>query len=96
MNPKAVALMEPGLEKLIDGLLNTLEDESNLIEEFAMKIPVEVIGNLFNIPHSQRGPLRDWSLAILGALEPSPTKEPLNEPLYTPLSGNVNDLKNEL
>ena len=44
-----------------------------------MKIPVEVIGNLFNIPHSQRGPLRDWSLAILGALEPSPTNIQLSK-----------------
>tara|TARA_B110000483_G_scaffold34545_2_gene42134 strand:- start:9758 stop:10972 length:1215 start_codon:yes stop_codon:yes gene_type:complete len=79
MNPKAVSLMEPGLEKLIDGLLNTMEDETNLIEDFAMKIPVEVIGNLFNIPHSQRGPLRDWSLAILGALEPSPTNIQLSK-----------------
>jgi hypothetical protein len=79
MNPKAVALMEPGLEKLIDDLLNKMEDEVNLIENFAMKIPVEVIGNLFNIPHSQRGPLRDWSLAILGALEPSPTKSQLSK-----------------
>ena len=79
MNPKAVALMEPGLEVLIDELLNTIEDEVNLIEKFAMKIPVEVIGNLFNIPHSLRGPLRNWSLSILGALEPSPTEKQLSE-----------------
>ena len=79
MNPKAVALMEPGLEVLIDELLNTIEDEVNLIENFAMKIPVEVIGNLFNIPHSLRGPLRNWSLSILGALEPSPNEKQLSE-----------------
>jgi len=33
-------------------------------------VPVEVIGNLLAVPRSERGPLRDWSLAILGALEP--------------------------
>jgi cytochrome P450 len=29
-----------------------------------------VIGNLLDVPHAERVPLRDWSLAILGALEP--------------------------
>jgi len=79
MNPKAVALMEPGLEILVEKLLGEMDEETNLIEEFAMKIPVEVIGNLFNIPHSLRSPLRDWSLSILGALEPTPTKKELEK-----------------
>jgi len=30
---------------------------------------VEVIGNLLRVPHAERGPLRGWSAAILGALE---------------------------
>ena len=79
MNPKAVALMEPGLEILVEKLLCEMDEEANLIEEFAMKIPVEVIGNLFNIPHSLRSPLRDWSLSILGALETTPTKQELEK-----------------
>jgi cytochrome P450 len=29
-----------------------------------------MIGNLLDVPHDERGPLRAWSLAILGALEP--------------------------
>ncbi len=33
-------------------------------------IPVEVIGRLLGIPRDEREPLRNWSLAILGALEP--------------------------
>jgi len=79
MNPKAVALMEPGLEILVKNLLGEMNEEANLIEEFAMRIPVEVIGNLFDIPHSLRSPLRDWSLSILGALEPTPTKQELEK-----------------
>jgi cytochrome P450 len=31
---------------------------------------VEIIGNLLDVPRTERGPLRDWSLAILTALEP--------------------------
>ena len=42
----------------------------DLIDDFAAAIPVEVIGNLLDVPHEEREPLRDWSLAILGALEP--------------------------
>ena len=75
MSPRALARMEPGLVALIERLLDALEEktggEVDLVEDFASAIPVEVIGNLFDIPHEERGPLRDWSLAILGALEPA-------------------------
>ena len=69
---RAIADMEPGLITLVDGLLDTIEQQGggDLIEDFASAIPVEIIGNLLGIPHAERGPLRDWSLAILGALEP--------------------------
>lgn len=77
LNPRALQRLRPGLEALVGGLLDKLEDYEapDLIDHFASAIPVEVIGNLFDIPHSQRGPLRDWSLAILGALEPTLTPE---------------------
>ena len=69
---RAIAHMEPALIKLVDGLLDVLQDrgQGDLIEDFASAIPVEVIGNLLGVPHSDRGLLRAWSLAILGALEP--------------------------
>ena len=44
--------------------------EVDLIEDFAAAIPIGIIGNLLGIPQAERGPLRGWSLAILGALEP--------------------------
>ena len=72
MTPRALSAMEPGLVHLVDRLLDRMAEKKNvdLIEDFASAIPVEVIGNLFDMPHEERGPLRDWSLAILGALEP--------------------------
>ena len=70
LTPRAISAMEPALIKLVDRLLVSLDDPCDLIADFASAIPVEVIGNLFNMPHDERGPLRDWSLAILGALEP--------------------------
>jgi cytochrome P450 len=58
----------------VDGLLDGLaaQPAPDLIEHFAAQIPVEVIGNLLAIPRTERAPLRDWSLAILSALEPAP------------------------
>ena len=53
--------------------METKTDAVDLIEDFAAAIPIEVIGNLLDVPHDERGPLRDWSLAILGALEPALT-----------------------
>jgi cytochrome P450 len=78
---RAIADMEPGLVALVDGLLDAIEAKGggDLIEDFASAIPVEIIGNLLGVPHADRGPLREWSLAILGALEPrlTPAQEAL-------------------
>ncbi len=67
--------------RLVDGLLDGAEEkrEIDLIDDFAAAIPVEVIGNLLDVPRDERGPLRGWSLAILGALEPFPTAERLTD-----------------
>ena len=74
---RAIAELEPGLVTLVDSLLDAIEARGggDLIEDFASAIPVEIIGNLLDVPHADRGPLRAWSLAILGALEPRLTPE---------------------
>jgi cytochrome P450 len=79
LNQRAIARMEDGVVALVTGLLDQLADESapDLVEHFAALIPVEVIGNLLAVPHAQRAPLRDWSLAILSALEPAPQPDTL-------------------
>ncbi|TSE31653.1 cytochrome P450 [Tepidimonas charontis] len=80
---RAIAELEPGLVALVDGLLDRLAARGggDLIEDFAAAIPVEIIGNLLGVPHDERGPLRGWSLAILGALEPvlTPTQQAAGE-----------------
>ncbi len=72
LSPRAIAGMEPDLIALVDRLLDALAAKTSvdLIDDFAAAIPIEVIGNLLDVPQDERGPLRDWSLAILGALEP--------------------------
>jgi cytochrome P450 len=76
LTPRHITAMEDGLVRLVDGLLDAMQARAergetvDLIESFAAAIPVEIIGNLLGVPVEERGPLRDWSLAILGALEP--------------------------
>ena len=72
LSPRAIAEMEGDLIRLVDSLLDRIATKRSfdLIGDFAAAIPIEVIGNLLDVPHDEREPLRDWSLAILGALEP--------------------------
>ena len=80
LTPRAIADLEPGLITVVDRLLDRMESQggADLIADFASAIPVEIIGNLLGIPHEEREPLRGWSLAILGALEPAPTASMLH------------------
>ena len=81
LSRRAIDGLEEGLVNLVDSLLDSIAQKGggDLIEDFASAIPVEIIGNLLGVPHADRGPLRGWSLAILGALEPklSPAQEAL-------------------
>jgi cytochrome P450 len=83
LSQRAVEAMESSLVALVDRLLDTIAtratrgEQIDLIADYAAAIPVEIIGNLLGVPHDERDPLRDWSLAILGALEPSLTDDQL-------------------
>jgi len=79
LNQKAIARMESDVVRLVDTLLERMAAarEVNFIDAFAAEIPIEVIGNLLNVPRSDRGPLRGWSVAILSGLEPTLTPEML-------------------
>src|SRR5947209_5681650 len=80
LSNRVIAEMEAGLIALVERLLDAMAEKggADLIEDFAAAIPVEIIGNLLGVPHADRAPLRSWSLAILGALEPVLTEEQLS------------------
>jgi cytochrome P450 len=78
LNQRAIARMEAGVASLVERLLDSFPPgEFDFIDSFAARIPVEVIGNLLDIPGDERGPLRAWSIAILSGLEPKPSAEML-------------------
>ena len=93
---RAIAAMEPGLVALVDSLLDAIDARGggDLIEDFASSIPVEIIGNLLGVPHADRGPLRGWSLAVLGALEPvlTPAQEAAGNAAVRDMLGYLKDL----
>ena len=84
LNQRAIARMEADVIHLVDQLLDRMAERMangstvDYIDEFAARIPIEVIGNLLDIPRGERGPLREWSLAILSGLEPAPGKDILD------------------
>src|SRR5712671_3318594 len=77
LTPRAIAQIQPDLVAQVDRLIDTMAAKASvdLIEDFAAAIPIEVIGNLLGVPRAERAPLRSWSLAILGALEPRLTSD---------------------
>jgi cytochrome P450 len=79
LTPHVLKAMEPDVVALVDGLLDRMQEQGDvdLIADYAAAVPVEVIGNLLRVPRADRGPLRGWSLAILGALEPELTPQQL-------------------
>lgn len=94
--PRALNVLEPRFAALVDGLLDAAEARGkiDLIEDFAAALPVEIIGDLLGVPRADRGPLRGWSLAILGALEPvlSPQSERRGNQAVAEFSSYLGDL----
>lgn len=72
--PKALGALEPRVVRLVDALLDAAAVRGGLdvVEDFAAALPIQLIGDMLGVPPDERGPLRGWSLAILGALEPEP------------------------
>ena len=70
--PRALKTLQPRIEALVDRLLDEAAGRGavDLIDDFAAAIPIQLIGDLLGLPQDEREPLRAWSLAILGALEP--------------------------
>ena len=64
LNQRAIARMEPNVVALVESLLDRMADKTahsgavDLIDDFAAEIPVEVIGNLLEVPKAERAPLR--------------------------------------
>ena len=71
-SPRAIAELKNRVEQVVDDLLKSIEEkpEFDAVHEFATTVPTQIVGDMLGIPMSERYHLRDWSLKILGALDP--------------------------
>jgi cytochrome P450 len=79
--PRALRALQNRIEDLVDRLLAAAAERSeiDLITDFAAAIPIQLIGDMLGIPPGEREPLRGWSLAILGGLEPVLSKDQFDD-----------------
>ncbi|WP_053697342.1 cytochrome P450 family protein [Streptomyces sp. NRRL F-5755] len=71
--PAAVARLEPRVAEIADGLLDRMADgggSADLVEDFAVPLPIEVIGDLLGVPREDRPALRRWSNGLFAAGAP--------------------------
>ncbi len=71
--------MEETVAAMVDELLDAAADkgEIDVMNEFALAIPLNLVGTLLGVPPGEREPLREWANLILGGLEPVRTAEQL-------------------
>ena len=64
--------LRPGLEVAVERVLDDLAGRGafDVMADFAVRLPAQVIGTLFGIPPEERAPLRNWSVDMLAVLEP--------------------------
>jgi cytochrome P450 len=97
--PRALANLQPRIEAVVDGLLAQHADKGrmDLVEDFAFRLPVEVICDMLGVPPGERAPFRRYSLAILGALEPvvSPQRQAAGNAAVAEFSAYLDGLVSE-
>lgn len=72
--------MEGSISRMVDSLLDRAQVRGviDIVQEFALVIPLNLIGDLLGVPYDEREPLKGWAQRILGALEPVRTPAQLD------------------
>ena len=76
---QAMRRMEAGVAANVDELLDRAAGRGviDVMSEFAVVIPLNLVCDLLGVPPPEREPLRHWASMILGGLEPVRTPEQL-------------------
>ncbi len=74
---QAMRRMEAGVAANVDALLDRAGERGTIdvMSEFAVVIPLNLVCDLLGVPPPEREPLRHWASMILGGLEPVRTPE---------------------
>lgn len=78
--PRAIEALTPRIETVVAQLLDRTQDlgEIDVVTDFALIVPTEVISDMLGVPREKRHLLRDWSIKILSALDPVTPPEVLD------------------
>ena len=74
---KAVVDLRPGVEELVDGLMENAAGECDYIEAFAMRLPGLVIMDLLGVPREKMEEVKGWSdemQLFIGSAQNTPNK----------------------
>jgi cytochrome P450 len=68
-NVRQVERLRPRVEGVTDGLLDSMAGRSDidLVREFAVRLPLTIICDLFGIPEEDREQFRMWGVKLVGA-----------------------------
>ena len=75
--PRALRALEGRVEEVVAASLDEVAEMGSfdLLHDFAMKLPIELIGDMLGVPREDRAKLSPWAVAILGGLEAELTPE---------------------
>ncbi|MBL8379170.1 MAG: cytochrome P450 [Burkholderiales bacterium] len=78
---QAMRRMEASVAANVDALLGVAAEKRviDVMSEFALPIPLNLVCDLLGVPREEREPLRRWAALILGGLEPVRTPAELAE-----------------
>ena len=69
--PRALRALEARVHEVVAASLDDVAGMGSfdLLHDFAMKLPIELIGDMLGVPRADRHLLSPWAVAILGGLE---------------------------
>jgi len=75
--PRAISTWKDRTDRVVEQLLAGMADKDTIevMGEFALPLPVQIISEMLGMPPHDIGQLRDWSHTITRALDPSLTPE---------------------
>ena len=75
--PQALRALESRVVEVVGASLDAVAEMGSfdLLHDYSMKLPIELIGDMLGVPQEDRPKLSPWAVAILGGLEADLTPE---------------------
>jgi cytochrome P450 len=64
-SPRRMSALRPAIERLADELLDRVSGEVDLVAEYALRVPITVVGELLGLPAADAPAYRRWATGIL-------------------------------